>query len=65
MNELRRLWLLVALFAVATLPSCGTMMASGATECKTIFAPITWSLRDTPETVQQIKEHNAVWNSLD
>ncbi|MGI9351967.1 MAG: hypothetical protein ACR2O3_10425 [Rhizobiaceae bacterium] len=28
------------------------------------FRPITWSARDTTETINQIVEHNAVWESL-
>jgi hypothetical protein len=23
--------------------------------------PIYWSVKDTPETIKQVKEHNAVW----
>lgn len=28
------------------------------------FKPITWSKKDTPLTVAQIKEHNAAWGAI-
>ncbi len=28
------------------------------------FRPISWSSEDTPQTASQIREHNAVWDSL-
>ncbi len=40
--------------------SCTTMTGSSARECL-MFDPITWSEGDTPETIIQVKEHNAVW----
>ena len=40
--------------------SCTTMTGSNARECL-MFEPITWSEVDTPETILQVKEHNAVW----
>lgn len=44
-----------------TLPSC-TMTDSDATKSALCdqFKPILWSQSDTPETVRQAKEHNAV-----
>lgn len=33
------------------------------TSCQ-VFEPIRWSRRDTPETVRQVKEHNASWQAL-
>lgn len=35
----------------------------GANFCE-IAKPISWSTKDTPETVREIKEHNAVWHKL-
>lgn len=55
-----------------TLASCQTM-GSGGTSTPTIdpktvacatFKPIRWSSRDTLETAQQIREHNAAWKAL-
>jgi len=28
------------------------------------FEPVTWSATDTPETIRQIKEHNAAWAAV-
>lgn len=28
------------------------------------FRPVSWSSRDTQETVGQIREHNAVWDAV-
>ena len=28
------------------------------------FRPVSWSTRDTPETVEQIRGHNAVWDAV-
>lgn len=28
------------------------------------FRPVSWSTRDTPETVGQIREHNAAWDAV-
>ncbi len=29
-----------------------------------VFLPVTWSRKDSQETIQQIRAHNAVWQSL-
>ncbi len=68
---------LLALLLAASLPltACETLTtASGGTElppevdpsrvaCEA-FRPITWSRSDTPETVAEVKEHNAAWRAL-
>ncbi len=28
------------------------------------FRPVSWSSRDTSQTVEQIREHNAVWGAV-
>lgn len=33
------------------------------TACRA-FEPLTWSRRDTAETIRRAKEHNAVWTRL-
>ena len=59
---------LAAMFAVV-------LMSSQISACKTtgsvvtnvdceIFQPVKWSKKDTLRTVEQIKEHNAVWRSI-
>jgi len=53
-----RLMMLVAALSVSlTVTACNRTVGS-ATECQ-IFAPLTWSSRDTPETIRGIKGHNA------
>ncbi|MDX2233794.1 MAG: hypothetical protein NW200_04780 [Hyphomonadaceae bacterium] len=28
------------------------------------FAPVTWSVKDTSETIAQVRRHNAAWTAL-
>ncbi|QBX37208.1 hypothetical protein E4M01_05150 [Brevundimonas sp. MF30-B] len=59
------------LAATPILSACATMTGSGAIEpiqgaatyCA-VARPITWSSRDTDETIREVKEHNAVWSRL-
>lgn len=49
--------------------SCVTTTASSVQVTKVacnpdVLKPITWSAKDTPKTVLQVKEHNAVWKAL-
>jgi len=66
----------LALLLSVTLPlaACTGMTASGGTElppevdpvkvaCE-VFRPITWSLRDTEDTIREVKAHNAAWKAL-
>lgn len=64
--------LLLPLLAIP-LASCATMTGSGGIEAPpdfksasfcTLAKPISWSAKDTAETVGQIKQHNAVWTTL-
>ena len=53
----------------ATLQSCATTTASsGPTEAHAGFCdvakPILWSARDSDETIEQVKEHNAIGAAL-
>lgn len=42
-----------------------TTASSGVTRLTcTSFPPITWSDKDTPETVRQVKQHNAGWKAV-
>ncbi len=61
------------LMLVALLASCQTarLTAGAATETIVpadwaclVFLPVTWSSRDTQDTVTQIWAHNAVWESV-
>lgn len=44
--------------------SAGTDPLPGAENFCAIAKPITWSSRDTPETVLEVKSHNAVGKRL-
>lgn len=59
------------LLAMLTLPACGHLTGSGGTEpmrgAETFCAnakPITWSSRDTDETIREVKSHNATGVAL-
>ena len=65
---------LAKLFAISTFAiltaSCATTSSSAPTKqaatkaaCQS-FEPIYWSAKDTPKTVAQIKEHNAVGEKI-
>jgi hypothetical protein len=52
-----------------TLSGCATTTGISATSAVTSvacrsFQPITWSSRDTDETILEVKAHNAVWSEL-
>lgn len=56
--------------AMPILTSCVTTMASSEIDaahkkvmCEA-FQPITWSGKDTDDTIRGVKEHNAVWTAL-
>lgn len=47
------------------LSTCATTTASGVTDvaCQA-FKPITWSTKDTDQTIGEVKEHNAAWKAV-
>ncbi len=59
------------LFVMLTLSGCGTTTGSAVIEpvagadtfCR-VAKPITWSSRDTDETIREVKAHNAVFARL-
>lgn len=58
----------MTLTACATLtsllgPTDDTEIRINAVACEA-FKPITWSQRDTVETITQVREHNAAWVEL-
>ena len=62
MNSISRTWLALTMLAtVSILTACQTKTPTGAIEASacSIFPPITYSSRDTPETVVQVRRHNA------
>lgn len=61
-KRLKRLWNVIMIGMIATLPAC-TKLISG--DFCAIADPIEYSaLFDTQETIQQIREHNAVYDEL-
>jgi len=50
--------LTLMLAAALLLVGCKTMTGSVGTECG-VWQPITWSSRDTPETIVEVKANNA------
>lgn len=55
------------LVLATALSGCSTLMAFVETKPKTeclVFQPISWSKKDTEQTVREIKEHNAVFMAL-
>lgn len=51
----------LTMLATASLAGCQTMTPTDATRAGvcSLFPPITWSSRDTPETIEQVRRHNA------
>ncbi len=60
-----KLVVLVAMLIGLTQIAACKMTASVVTEadCE-VFQPVRWSKKDTLRTVEQVREHNAVWKSL-
>lgn len=57
---------LAATFAICTaLAGCLPRTASVVTDTScSAFTPITWSTRDTPDTILEVRQHNAAWVAL-
>lgn len=62
------------LLATPILTACGSLTATGGTDlppevdpvkvaCEA-FGPISWSYRDTDQTIREVKAHNASWKEL-
>ncbi|MEL6504163.1 MAG: hypothetical protein AAFQ10_06865 [Pseudomonadota bacterium] len=52
---------LLPIICAIGLSGCTMMTVGGATETCAGFQPIPWSKLDTPQTIIEIKSHNAVW----
>lgn len=55
----------LTLMLSTTLAGCATMMGTRATDtsCKA-FVPISWSKKDTDQTIREVKSHNAAYKAL-
>lgn len=49
---------MLMLAAALLLVGCKTMTGSVGTECA-VWKPISWSVKDTPETIVEVKANNA------
>lgn len=48
-----------------TVAGCSmTTVSNGSNLTCTSFTPITWSTKDTPQTIKQVKQHNAGWKAV-
>ena len=56
--------LLPVLFQMSACQTSSTNTAATEDWACLAFQPIRWSSRDTKETVDQIAEHNAVWEAV-
>lgn len=60
MNSTSNRSLMLLMLAIASLTGCQTATLTGGTRAVcAVFPPITYSSRDTPETVVQVRKHNA------
>lgn len=72
MSPLKRRALLARLCVLSTLAiliaSCQTTASGEKTDATRVaclsFTPIYWLPDDTPETIIQVKQHNAAWSAL-
>lgn len=56
---------LLGVASLTTLTACGTTAATGTDTACLAFQPITYSAsQDTPETVRQVREHNAAYDAV-
>lgn len=56
---MRRLLTVLLLAALPMLLAACQTMGSGETEVCSVWRPVTWSQKDTPETVDGVKGNNA------
>ena len=55
----------LAVLLCMTLTACAGTGGTGTDAACLAFAPITFSAsNDTPETIRQVREHNAAWDAL-
>lgn len=47
------------------LSGCTTMTGTGGTKAACLsFQPITWSKKDSPDTIKEVKGHNAAYKAV-
>lgn len=60
MSSLSRTWLTLPMLGLlSALTACSTTRTGETKAVCAIFPPITYSSRDTPETIIQVRQHNA------
>lgn len=50
---------MLAFAAISLLPGCTLQTSISATDVCKVWQPVTWSSKDTPETVTEVKVSNA------
>lgn len=64
MKKSPRLMLPALLCVLMTLPTCAPTLTTATTACRA-FCPISYSAsKDTPQTVQEVRSHNAAWGAI-
>lgn len=48
---------IICVATLLILPACSTTTGTGGTECL-VWRPLTWSVKDTPETIIEVKANN-------
>lgn len=56
--------MLAVLLPIILINGCKTTATAVTDVDCDAFQPVQWSKKDTLKTVEQVKEHNAVWRSL-
>lgn len=54
---------MMAIVGISSLSGCVPNMTAAYVYCE-VEAPITWSTKDTDQTIAEVKSHNAVFKSL-
>lgn len=55
---------MMAIAAISALAGCATAPMPGAVVYCQIEKPISWSKKDTDQTIREVKGHNAVYKAL-
>lgn len=54
---------MTAIAGISALVGCTPNLTAAYVYCE-VEAPISWSTKDTDQTIAEVKEHNAVYKSL-
>lgn len=54
---------MTAIVGISALAGCSTNLRAAYVYCQ-VEQPISWSTKDTDQTISEVKQHNAVYKSL-